>query len=161
MLFSVKLSNHFYINAYRAYFWNSPLKEKALALSNNLPLLLLPNCFCLGIRHPLCMTGLSPALTGLKGEFVTNSGSPWMWKRWHAVKARRAFPAGKCLIALYGLRLGGKRSEVLLLSRAISLASLPSTLKNPASRKTKPFVQKHLAVVGKEQGLKDITWLGP
>lgn len=74
MLFSVKLSDYFHINAYRAYFRNSPLKEKALALSNDLPLLLLPNCFCLGIRQPLCMTGLSPALTGLRGDFVTNSG---------------------------------------------------------------------------------------
>lgn len=55
------------------YFSNPPLKAKALTLNDNLPPLLLSNCFCLDIKHPHCTTVLSSGRMGLSGNFVTSS----------------------------------------------------------------------------------------
>lgn len=41
------------MNVYHVHFSNPTLKEKSLALNNNLPPLL-SRCFCLDIKHPHC-----------------------------------------------------------------------------------------------------------
>lgn len=132
------------------YFSNPPLKEQPLTLNNNLPPLLLSNCFCLDIKHPHCTTVLSSGCTGLKGNFVTNSSvtnslfgcgdGGTLWK--HSMHSQQEDAS-----MLYGWRLVRKRSKVLLVNRVISLASplfLPSTLYNSESCKTKLFNQKFL-----------------
>lgn len=66
---SLKLSNYFYINVHHLYFSNSPVKEKALTLGNNLPPFLISNSFCLGIKHPQLHNSTTP-MVGLNGNFV-------------------------------------------------------------------------------------------
>lgn len=101
------------MNVYHVYFSNPTLKEKALALNNNLPPLL-SSCFCLDIKHPHCKTVLSSGCVGLNGNFVANSSrsSIWMWG-WWALWKQSKYSEQEDASKFHGWRLVGKHLKVM------------------------------------------------